>query len=84
MSSSPRAASKAVAASDGLMIAARAAQGVGAAIASPAALSLVMTVFPEGKSRHYALAAYAGVARGGAALGVITGRLLIGAAPRVG
>jgi len=62
--------------SAGLLIAARAAQGVGAAIASPTALSLVMTVFPEGKSRNGALAAYAGATGGGAALGVIAGGLL--------
>jgi MFS family permease len=44
----------------GLLIAARAVQGVGGAIASPTALSLVTTVFPEGRQRNRALAAYAG------------------------
>ena len=43
--------------SAGLLIAARAVQGVGAAIASPTALSLVTSVFPEGRSRNRALAA---------------------------
>src|SRR5215831_184553 len=41
------------------LIAARAVQGVGGAIASPTALSLVTTVFPEGQARNRALAAYA-------------------------
>src|SRR5262249_46173273 len=54
--------------SAGLLIAARAAQGVGGAIASPTALSLVTTVFPEGKSRNRALAAYAGATGGGGVL----------------
>jgi MFS family permease len=59
-----------------LVIAARAVQGVGAAIASPTALSLVTTVFPEGKSRNRALAAYAGATGGGGVLGLIVGGLL--------
>ena len=62
--------------SAGLLIAARAVQGVGAAIASPTALSLVTTVFPEGKSRNRALAAYAGATGGGGVLGLIVGGLL--------
>ena len=62
--------------SAGLLIAARAVQGVGAAIASPSALSLITTVFPEGKSRNRALAAYAGATGGGGVLGLIVGGLL--------
>ncbi len=62
--------------SSGLLIAARAAQGVGGAIASPTALSLVTTVFTEGKSRNRALAAYAGATGGGGVLGLIAGGLL--------
>jgi EmrB/QacA subfamily drug resistance transporter len=60
----------------GLLIAARSLQGVGAAIASPTALSLVTTVFPEGKARNRALAAYAGATGGGGVLGLIVGGLL--------
>ncbi|HXS63985.1 MAG TPA: MFS transporter [Streptosporangiaceae bacterium] len=60
----------------GLLIAARAAQGVGGAIASPTALSLVTTVFVEGKSRNRALAAYAAATGGGGVLGLILGGLL--------
>ena len=62
--------------SAGLLIAARAVQGVGAAIASPTALSLVTTVFPEGRQRNRALAAYAGATGGGGVLGLIAGGLL--------
>ena len=58
------------------LIAARAVQGVGGAIASPTALSLVTTVFPEGRSRNRALAAYAGATGGGGVLGLIVGGLL--------
>jgi EmrB/QacA subfamily drug resistance transporter len=58
------------------LIAARAAQGVGGAIASPTALSLVTTVFPEGRARNRALAAYAGATGGGGVLGLIAGGLL--------
>jgi len=65
-----------LAGSAGLLIAARAAQGVGGAIASPTALSLVTTVFPEGRSRNRALAAYAGATGGGGVLGLIAGGLL--------
>ena len=60
----------------GLLIAARAIQGVGGAIASPTALSLVTTIFPEGKQRNRALAAYAGATGGGGVLGLIAGGLL--------
>jgi EmrB/QacA subfamily drug resistance transporter len=62
--------------SAGLLIAARAAQGVGGAIASPTALSLVTAVFAEGKPRNRALAAYAGATGGGGVLGLIAGGLL--------
>jgi EmrB/QacA subfamily drug resistance transporter len=60
----------------GMLIAARAAQGVGAAIASPTALSLVTTVFPEGPRRNRALAAYAAATGGGGVLGLILGGTL--------
>jgi EmrB/QacA subfamily drug resistance transporter len=62
--------------SAGLLIAARAVQGVGGAIASPTALSLVSVVFAEGKARNRALAAYAGATGGGGVLGLILGGLL--------
>ena len=58
------------------LLAARAAQGVGAAILSPAALSLVTLTFPEGPQRHRALAAWAAVAASGGAVGVLVGGIL--------
>ena len=55
------------------LLAARAAQGVGAAMLSPAALSLVTTTFPDGPPRRRALAAWAAVAASGGAFGVLAG-----------
>jgi EmrB/QacA subfamily drug resistance transporter len=59
----------------GLLVA-RASQGVGAALLSPAALALVTTTFPEGPRRRRALAAWAAVAASGGAFGVLAGGLL--------
>ena len=58
------------------LIAARAAQGVGAAIASPTALSLVTTAFPEGPERNRAFGIYAAVAGAGGGIGLILGGVL--------
>jgi MFS family permease len=55
-----------VAQSEGWLIAARAAQGLGAAIVSPAALSILTTTFAEGKERNRALGVWGAVARRGA------------------
>ncbi|HVW79805.1 MAG TPA: MFS transporter [Mycobacteriales bacterium] len=60
----------------GWLIAARALQGVGGAIASPTALSLVATTFDEGPARNRALGVYAAVSGAGAALGLILGGIL--------
>jgi EmrB/QacA subfamily drug resistance transporter len=65
----------AVASSPGLLIAARAAQGVAGAIVSPATLSIVTTSFAEGRERNRALGAW--VTMG--ALGASSGALLGGA-----
>ena len=54
----------------------RAAQGIAAAIMSPAALSIVLAEFREGKERNTALGVWGGVAAGGAAAGVLLGGLL--------
>ncbi len=59
-----------------LLIAARAVQGTGAAIASPAALALVISAFPEGRGRTRALGLYAAVSMGGASLGLVLGGLI--------
>jgi len=59
------------------LIAARAVQGIGAAIASPAALSLVVTTFEEGPPRNRAMGIYAGMSAAGGALGLLLGGVLV-------
>jgi len=59
-----------------LLLAGRAIQGVGGAIASPTALSLITTEFEEGKERTQAIAVYAAVSGAGAALGLLLGGVL--------
>ncbi len=61
----------------GWLIAARAVQGIGAAIASPAALSLVVTTFEEGAPRNRAMGVYAGMSAAGGALGLLLGGILV-------
>ncbi|MGH7211459.1 MAG: MFS transporter, partial [Acetobacteraceae bacterium] len=58
------------------LIAARAVQGLGAAIMLPAALSIVMSMFEEGAERNKALGIWGGLGAGGATVGVIAGGLL--------
>ena len=65
-----------LATSAGTLLAARALQGVGGALASPAVLALVVSGFPEGRERTRALAIYAGVITGGASLGLVLGGLI--------
>jgi EmrB/QacA subfamily drug resistance transporter len=65
-----------IAPSFGLLLAGRAIQGVGGAIASPTALSLITTEFEEGKERTKAIAVYAAVSGAGAALGLLLGGIL--------
>jgi EmrB/QacA subfamily drug resistance transporter len=55
------------------LIGARALQGLGAAIISPAALSILMTMFAEGKDRNAALGAWGAVGAFGAVAGVLLG-----------
>jgi EmrB/QacA subfamily drug resistance transporter len=62
--------------SDVWLIAARAAQGLGAALVSPAALSLVTTIFSEGAERNRALGVWGAVAGSGGAAGVLLGGML--------
>jgi len=59
-----------------LLLAARAVQGVGAAIAAPQALSLLTTTYSEGRERTRALAWYSAVSVGGLAIGLIVGGML--------
>jgi EmrB/QacA subfamily drug resistance transporter len=58
------------------LIAARAVQGLGAAIVSPAALSIVTTTFSEGAERNRALGVWGAVAGAGGAAGVLLGGVL--------
>ena len=65
-----------LATSAGLLLAARAAQGIGGALASPAVLALIVGSFSEGKERTRALAIYSGVLMGGASLGLVLGGVI--------
>ena len=56
------------------LIAARALQGLGAAMVSPAALSIVTTTFRDGAERAKALSVWAAIAVGGAAVGLLARR----------
>src|SRR5687767_4842423 len=64
------------ASNEGQLIAARAAQGLGAAIISPAALSIVTTMFTDGAERNKALGVWGAVAGSGGAAGVLLGGIL--------
>src|SRR5918996_666297 len=59
--------------SDGALIGSRALQGLGSAIISPAALSIVTTTFDEGRDRNRALGAWGAVGAFGAVAGVLLG-----------
>src|SRR5215212_5100184 len=54
----------------------RAAQGLGAAIVAPAALSIISTTFPEGRERNFAMGLWTAVAAGGGAAGLVLGGLI--------
>ena len=60
----------------GTLLAARAVQGVGAAVAAPSTLALLTTSFRQGPERTRALAAYSAVAGGGGSVGLVLGGLL--------
>ncbi|WP_330175338.1 MFS transporter [Streptomyces sp. NBC_01498] len=59
------------------LLAARAVQGVGGAIASPTALSLITTTFREGPARNRAFGVFAAVSAGGSAIGLLLGGILV-------
>ena len=59
-----------------LLVGARALQGLGAALVSPAALSIVTNTFSEGRERTRALGIWAAIAVGGGALGLLLGGVL--------
>ncbi|WP_438302759.1 MFS transporter [Streptomyces sp. HUAS TT11] len=58
------------------LLAARALQGIGGAIASPTSLALITTTFPEGPERNRAMGVFAGVSGAGAAVGLLAGGML--------
>jgi len=62
--------------SEGSLIAFRAVQGLGGALLAPAALSLLMTTFREGRERNVALGVYGAASGSGAAAGVLLGGVL--------
>ena len=62
--------------SDSALIPMRALQGLGAAIVLPAALSIVMNMFPEGAERNKALGVWGAIGASGATVGVIAGGVL--------
>ncbi|MEU6274863.1 MFS transporter [Streptomyces populi] len=58
------------------LLAARALQGVGAALIAPSTLALITTSFPEGPRRHHALGVYSSMAGIGASVGLVLGGML--------
>ena len=62
--------------SEGWLLAARAVQGIGAAIVSPAALSILTTTFAEGGERNRALSVWGAMTGAGGAAGVLLGGIL--------
>src|SRR5687768_6820378 len=61
-----------------LLIAARALQGIGAALVAPNVLALIATTFPVGKPRNNAMAVYAAMSAVGMTVGVLLGGILTG------
>jgi EmrB/QacA subfamily drug resistance transporter len=66
----------ALATSGEMLIIARGFQGLGGALVSPAALSIITTTFDEGPDRTKALSVWGGIAAGGAAFGLLLGGIL--------
>lgn len=73
-----------VAQNEAMLLASRGLQGLGAALASPAALALITTTFPAGPQRNRAFAVYAAMSGAGAAVGLILGGWLTGHADLFG
>ena len=62
--------------SAGALVAARVVEGLGAALMAPAALSLILAMFPEGPERNKALGAFGAVSGAASAIGVLAGGML--------
>ncbi len=65
-----------LATSSGMLLAARAVQGIGAALAAPSTLALITATFDEGGARNRALGVFTAVSAGGGSLGLILGGAL--------
>jgi EmrB/QacA subfamily drug resistance transporter len=63
--------------SEGMLLASRAAQGLGGAMVSPAALSIILTTFREGPERNRALGIWGAIAGAGGAVGVLLGGVIV-------
>ena len=60
------------------LVAARGAQGLGAALTAPAALAMIIDAFPAGRERERGVAAWTGVAAVGGAAGLVLGGVIAG------
>jgi EmrB/QacA subfamily drug resistance transporter len=65
-----------LATTSGMLVAFRGVQGLGAALVSPAALSIITTTFEEGPDRTKALGVWSAIAAGGGAFGLLLGGIL--------
>jgi len=63
--------------SEGMLLIARGLQGLGGAMVSPAALSLILTTFSEGPERNRALAVWGAIAGAGGAIGLLLGGVIV-------
>jgi EmrB/QacA subfamily drug resistance transporter len=63
--------------SEGMLLVARGLQGLGGAMVSPAALSIILTTFSEGHERNRALAVWGAIAGAGGAVGLLLGGVLV-------
>src|SRR3954447_8208432 len=66
-----------VAQSEGMLLVARGLQGLGRAMVSPAALSIILTTFAEGHERNRALSVWGAIAGAGGAVGLLLGGVLV-------
>jgi EmrB/QacA subfamily drug resistance transporter len=63
--------------SEGMLLVARGLQGLGGAMVSPAALSIILTTFAEGTERNRALAVWGAIAGAGGAVGLLLGGAIV-------
>jgi EmrB/QacA subfamily drug resistance transporter len=63
--------------SEGMLLVARGVQGLGGALVSPAALSILLTTFAEGSERNRALAVWGAIAGAGGAVGLLLGGVIV-------